>query len=157
MLGAASPAQDLRDASGSRKRKAVVWFGFLGCCNVPHCSPSTAAVLVPRDGLHNLMGFVLLIMFMHHPHVPLMTPQHMVLLEGPSDGSKKTISLLVSRKKKKNLHTRSLPIIRSSLSVFSVGSVPCKAIRFPGKCCSFMYLSTTRSQKGAPWCCNANA
>lgn len=77
----------------------MVWFGFLECCNVPHCSPSTVAVLVPMDVLQGLMGFVLLIMFMHHPHVPLMTPQHMVFLEGPSDGSKKIIHLLVSRKK----------------------------------------------------------
>lgn len=76
----------------------MVWFGFLECCNVPHCSPSTVAVLVPTDGLHGLMGFVLLIVFMPHPHVPLMTPQRMVLLEGPSDELKKIIHLLVSRK-----------------------------------------------------------
>lgn len=86
----------------------LVWLGqeeegggcFVGCCNVPHCSPGTTAVPVSctlgqsawPNGLCAVHqgGFNVLC-----PHVPPMTLQHMFLLAGSNSGSKKSIILCI--------------------------------------------------------------
>lgn len=133
--GAEQESHFWSDSARRRKRKAAVRFD--GVLRHATLQPQRC-----RDRRRDPMGFVLrrllrlaggFIVSVQRGGILHATLRRRVLLEGSNSGSKKSIGLLVYRKKNP-LHVRSLLIRRTnSISMFPVCSVLYKAGRFPGQ------------------------